>query len=134
MMIMPILTFFQLAIVVFFERTILAKHPEQIHVQRDESFTFDCPADQSIFYAQRLGDWSEISDDNEQSQYLNLKLQHLPSEKLIRVTCSSAQPENTGYYGCRKTGWSTKTMDRIFQLVLAGKTSQSMVSFSSFLH
>lgn len=112
---------FQFVIFLSFGRKIFGKIPEQIRVERDESFTFDCAEGESVFYAQQLGDWTEVTDENDNSQHLNLQIQHLTSEKLIRVTCSSAQSENIGYYGCRKSHWLSTSMSRVFQLVLSGE-------------
>lgn len=110
------------------------KSPERILVHRAESFSFDCASDESVYYAQRLGDWSEITEESENYYYLNLKFQYLTAEKLLRVTCASAQWENSGYYGCRKPNWSSTSMNRIFQLIVSGRFSDwSSIVFNSFL-
>jgi hypothetical protein len=96
------------------------KSLDDIVVARGDPFSFDCQQDESIFYARRLDDWSEIQEDNDNYLYLNLKFEYLNQEKRVRVYCTSAQSEHVGYYACRKTTWTSTSMNRVYQLILAG--------------
>lgn len=95
---------------------------EQILTSIGQSFSFDCKLDDSIFFAQRLDDWSEIQENDYKYTSLNLNFNYLTKENILRVTSNSAKAENHGYYGCRKATWTTTAMNRIYQLVLAGKS------------
>ncbi len=95
---------------------------EQIVVSIGQAFSLDCKQDESIYFARRLGEWSEIQENDEKYSYLNLNFNYLSKENILRVTSNSAQLENIGYYGCRKPTWTTTSMNRIYQLILAGKS------------
>ena len=97
------------------------QHTEQIPVSLKQSISFDCNQDESIYFSRRLGDWSEVQEDNDLNSNLNLKFNFLSKENILRITINSVQPEHVGYYGCRKPTWTTTSMNRIYHLVLAGK-------------
>jgi hypothetical protein len=94
---------------------------EQIVVGIGQPFSFDCNQDDSVFFGQQLDEWSEIQENNDQHAYLNLKFNYLNKDNILRVTSDSAHSQNTGYYGCRKSSWTTTSMNRIYQVILAGK-------------
>ncbi|CAF4274529.1 unnamed protein product, partial [Adineta steineri] len=92
---------------------------EKITKSIGQSFSFDCQQDESVYFTQKLGDWSEIQENDNQYSYLNLNFNYLNQEKILRVSSNSVQLENIGYYGCRKPTWSTASMNRIYQLIVA---------------
>ncbi len=97
------------------------ERPQQIIVEIGQSFSFDCKQDESIYFGRRLDEWSEIQENDDKYSYLNLKFNYLNQENILRVKSDSAQSQNTGYYGCRHSTWSSTSMNRIYQLILAGK-------------
>lgn len=94
---------------------------EQMVVPQGQTFRFDCHSDESAYYAQRLNEWTELEENNENYLYLNLKFTYLTNEKLLRVTVDSAESKHVGYYACRKATWTSTAMSSIYQLILAGK-------------
>ncbi|UJR10020.1 hypothetical protein I4U23_014243 [Adineta vaga] len=92
---------------------------EQIIASVGQSFSFDCKLDDSVFYARRLDDWSEIQENDNNYVSLKLNFNYLTKENILRVTSNYVQAENHGYYGCRKATWATAAMNRIYQLILA---------------
>ncbi|CAF3716113.1 unnamed protein product [Adineta steineri] len=92
---------------------------EKITKSVGQSFSFDCQQDESVYFTQKLDDWSEIQENDNQYSYLNLNFNYLNQEKILRVSSNSIQSENIGYYGCRKPTWSTASMNRIYQLIVA---------------
>ncbi len=95
------------------------EHTEQIVIIEQQSFSFDCKLDESVYFGLRLGDWSHIKENDERYYTLNLKFNHLTGEKILRVTSDSARSENVGFYGCRKS--THKSMRRIYHLIMAGR-------------
>jgi hypothetical protein len=94
---------------------------EQIVLEIGEPFSFDCKQDESVYFGRRLDELSEIQENDDKYSYLNLKFNYLTNENILRITSNSAQSQNVGYYGCRKPTWETTSMNRIYQLSLAGK-------------
>ena len=94
---------------------------EQIIVEDGQPFSFDCKSDQSIYFARRFGQWSDIRENAEQYSSFNLKFDSLTNENIIRVSSDSAQTQHVGYYACRKPSWTTSSMTRVYQLIIPGK-------------
>lgn len=94
---------------------------EKIVVEIGASFSFDCKSDESVYFGRQLNDWSEIQENDNQYSYLNLKFNYLNADNILRVTSDSAQSYHNGYYACRKSTWTTASMNRIYQVTLAGK-------------
>ena len=102
------------------------KSAQRLIVSRGEPFTFDCQNEESVYFARRLDHWSEVSEGSDLSLSLNLKFDYLSQKKSLRVNVDAAQPENVGYYGCRKASWSSTEMNRVYQLILAGNIHPSL--------
>ena len=102
------------------------KSMERMTVARGDSFTFDCQIDQSLYFAERLGDWSEILEHDENFLFFNMKFDYLDKEKLLRVKIDSAQNQHQLYFGCRKANWASTSMSQIYQIIVAGKFCCSM--------
>ena len=93
---------------------------ERVVVPQGHPFTFDCQLDQSVYFARRLNEWTEIQENNEKYFYLNLNFDYLTKENILRVTSDSAEPKHNGFYGCRKASWTSTSMNTVYQLILAG--------------
>ena len=106
---------------------------EQVLVEYGQSFSFDCKLDESIYFGRRLGQWSDIRENADQYASLNLKYHLLKNEKILRVIGDSAQSQHVGYYGCRKPTWSSSSMTRVYQLIIAGKRKKQRF-FSDFFN
>ena len=85
---------------------------EQIVVEYDEPFSFDCKLDESIYFGWRIGQWSDIRENADQYASLKLKFESLENENIIRVTVDSVQSQHLGYYACWKSTWFTSSMSR----------------------
>ncbi|CAF3337304.1 unnamed protein product [Rotaria sp. Silwood2] len=92
---------------------------EKIIVPAGESFSFDCQQDESVFFGRKLHDWSEIQNNDDRYSNLNLNLNYINEENVLRVTSNSADSQNIGYYGCGNSKLNKKTMSRVYQLILA---------------
>lgn len=97
---------------------------EQIIVEDGQAFSFDCKSDQSIYFARRLGQWSDIRENVEQYSSFNLNFDSLKTENIIRVSSDSAQSQHVGYYACRKPSGTTSSMARVYQLIIPGKSTK----------
>lgn len=99
-----------------------ATKAEQMVVPLGQSFSFDCKLDESVFFARRLDDWSEVQENDNKFIALNLNFNFLTSKNILRVTANPVQTENHGYYGCRMATWATTAMSRTYQLIVAGES------------
>ena len=104
---------------------------EQMIVPQGHAFSFDCRDDQSIYFARKLNEWSEVQDNGALHRQLNLNLNYLPKKNILRVTSDSAESKHAGFYGCRKATWRSASMDSIYQLILAGKAGRGRHSWAS---
>ncbi|CAF3363942.1 unnamed protein product [Rotaria socialis] len=92
---------------------------EQLLVPIGDSFSFDCRTGDSVYFARKLNDWSEIQEDDEKYSYLNLNFMYLNQENILRLKSNAADSQNIGYYGCRRPTERRLEMSRIYQLILA---------------
>ncbi|CAF1306991.1 unnamed protein product [Adineta ricciae] len=90
---------------------------ERVVVPQGQPFSFNCQADESVYFARKINEWSEIRETDDQD--LNLRLQYLTQDNLLRVSCESAQSKHTGFYACRKGKWTSTSMNSIYQLIIA---------------
>ena len=44
---------------------------EQFIIPTGESFSFDCQQDESVFFARKLGEWSQIDENEYKYSHLN---------------------------------------------------------------
>lgn len=106
--------------------TVWGKSTQRLTVARGEPFAFDCQNDETVYFARQLDEWSEVQEGSDISLSLNLKFDYTSKKKVFRVTNDAAQPENVGYYGCRKASWTSTAMNSVYQLILAGNTHWSI--------
>ncbi|CAF2188593.1 unnamed protein product [Rotaria magnacalcarata] len=92
---------------------------EQIIVPTGESFSFDCRIDDSVYFAHKLNEWSEIQENGEKYSYLNLNFMYLNQENILRLKSNAADSQHIGYYGCRRSTERRHEMNRIYRLILA---------------
>ncbi|CAF4646978.1 unnamed protein product [Rotaria sp. Silwood1] len=92
---------------------------KKIIVPKGESFSFDCQQDESVYFGRKLHDWSEIQNNDNRYSSLNLNLNYINEENILRITSNSADSQNIGYYGCGNENSGRKIMNRVYQLILA---------------
>lgn len=90
---------------------------EKMFVPRGQPFSFDCQIDQTVFFGQTIGDWSEIHEGS-----LNLKFEYFNNERLVRIRSEQSEPSQLGFYACRKSSWTNTAMNVIYQLIFAGSS------------
>ena len=86
---------------------------ERMVVPQGQPFSFDCQNDESVYFGKQLDKWSELQEND-----LNLNFRYSTNENVLRVTSEAAQPEQVGYYACRKATWTSTSMNTIYQLIL----------------
>ncbi len=102
---------------------------ERVVVPQGEPFSFDCQQDELVYFGRKINEWTDIQENNENYLYLNLNFNYITKENILRVTSDSAQSKHIGFYACRKSTWSSASMNSIYQLILAGKLN-SLFDFS----
>ena len=98
---------------------------EEKIVEIGQSFSFDCKSDDSVYFGRRIGSWSPVQGTDNRYSYLQLNFDSLVRENILRVSTDSAQSEHGGYYACGQS----KTMNRVYHLVVAGKTKNLLILF-----
>lgn len=94
---------------------------ERVIIPQGQPFSFDCQYDESVYFARKLNQWSEIEENNEIYLYLNFNFNYLKKENILRITSDSAESKHVGFYACKKATGTRKSMNNIYQLILAGK-------------
>jgi hypothetical protein len=112
-------------IIILTLESVWCQRTEEIIVEIGQPFSFDCKQDDSVYFARRLGEWSQIQEMDNQHPYLQLNFNSLANQNILRASSDSVQSQHTGYYACGQA----KSMNRIYHLIVAGKEKFFLMKF-----